>query len=67
MLCPKCNSHNVNVVDVVKIEQLNEIYRKRKCHDCNYMFYTIEFEVEYDEQLRHDWNKNRRRWNKPSE
>ena len=67
MLCPECNSDNVGVIDVVKNKQQNEIYRQRKCRDCGYKFHTIEFEVEYDGQLKRDWHKNRRRWNKPSE
>ena len=58
MNCPKCNG-KVLVVDTVNLPS-NEIYRKRKCSECGYSFYTAEFEVEYDQGFANEWNANHR-------
>ena len=49
MVCPKCGG-KIRVTDTFPTEN-NEIYRHRKCDVCCYSFYTVEFEVEYSEQL----------------
>lgn len=38
----------------------DEKYRKRKCRACGNKFYTIEYEVEYDQRLRNEWVKYNR-------
>lgn len=38
----------------------NETYRKRKCSKCGYVLYTVEFEVECDENVTKIWCKNYR-------
>lgn len=57
MLC-KCGS-KMSVADVVKTE--DEIYRKRVCKDCGKVIFTLEFEIEYDENVSRIWNDNYRR------
>ena len=49
MVCSKCNG-KVRVADTFQTNN-NETYRRKKCEDCSYNFYTIEFEVEYSEEL----------------
>ena len=45
MKCPKCEG-KVKVVLTGNEDKENEIYRRRKCLDCGYGFYTIEFELD---------------------
>lgn len=56
MKCPDCGG-DVRVIDSVFNHDQNEILRKRKCHDCGHVFYTIEFEVEYDTNMKETWNR----------
>lgn len=49
MKCPKCGN-GVRVVDTFPTEN-NEVYRRRRCYECDYAFYTIEYEVECTEAL----------------
>ena len=49
MVCPRCNS-KIRVVDTFQTCG-NETYRRKKCDACSYAFYTIEFEVDYSEEL----------------
>lgn len=60
MKCPKCTKGKVIVMDIVHNESKQETYRKKKCIDCGHIFYTAEFPVDYDRQLRKDWNANYR-------
>lgn len=55
MHCPKCNG-KVGVLDTVYNTKDNEILRKRKCHVCGHIFYTIEFEVENNDRLKEEWS-----------
>lgn len=59
MTCPNCNG-KVRVVDCTDVDPRNEIYRKRKCTVCGHIFYTVEFEVDYDDSLKQDWVKYNR-------
>lgn len=59
MVCPKCKG-KTKVVDVVHNTDANESYRFRKCRHCGFKFYTVEFEVDYDEQFRRNWTDYRR-------
>lgn len=61
MVCPKCNG-KVTVIDTVQDTDNNEIYRKRKCCNCEYIFYTTEFEVRKTPQFKEDWGKYHRHW-----
>ena len=61
MVCPKCKG-NVKVMDVVHNPDTNEILRKRKCTVCGKKFYTVEFEVKYDENVHVEWYKYRRKY-----
>ena len=54
MKCPDCGGE-VKVIDSVFNIDQNEILRKRKCKDCDHIFYTIEFEIEYDTNARETW------------
>ena len=55
MNCPNCGG-KVAVIDTTSTPD-GEIYRKRKCRECNYVFYTVEIEVEFDEAVRDAWNR----------
>ena len=41
MTCPKCNSTSVYVTDTAHGEN-NQIYRNRRCSDCDTRFRTVE-------------------------
>lgn len=60
MICPDCGSTNVGVIDNSFNPETNEAYRLRKCKDCLYRFYTIEFEVEATAQFKTDFYNNSR-------
>ena len=59
MKCPKCDNHT-KVTDSVYNDSTNEIYRRRKCIECDNVFYTTEFEVERNEQFKKEWTKHHR-------
>ena len=50
MKCPKCGSNNLKVIDTISSLD-DEIYRCRKCSDCDNRFYTVEFEVETNDKV----------------
>jgi len=54
MICPKCKG-KTRVVETRFYDIENEIYRRRKCIDCDNSFFTVEFEVEENEVLRELW------------
>ena len=56
MKCPDCGG-DVKVMDSVFNTDQNEVLRKRKCKDCGHVFYTIEFEIEYDTNTKETWNR----------
>lgn len=60
MICPDCGGTNVGVIDNSFNPETNEAYRHRKCKDCLYRFYTIEFEVEATTQFKNDFYNNSR-------
>ena len=57
MVCPKC-SGKVRIIDNVNVD--NDVYRKRRCVDCKHVFFTTEFEIEYEGVFRDEWNANYR-------
>ena len=57
MVCPECGG-KVHVIDNVSSDDEN--YRKRECKECGHIFYTLEFEVEYDTTFKKAWRKNHR-------
>lgn len=59
MICPNCNGKTA-VVDNSHDSSNNVDYRKRKCKSCNYIFYTIEEKVEYDEYVKEVYNRYNR-------
>lgn len=58
MVCPECGG-KVHAPDIVHTPD-NETYRKRKCVDCGFIFYTVEYEVEFDRKVQYLWNENHR-------
>lgn len=42
MVCPKCNSENLRVVEKRDIENEPAIRRRRECADCSFRFTTYE-------------------------
>lgn len=53
MFC-KCKNKS-KVVDTRST--YNEVYRKHYCESCGRTFYTIEFEVEENEQFENEWKR----------
>ena len=45
MICPNCNSFNVHVVETICGEDIEHVYRRRKCRECNTKFQTIEIVI----------------------
>ena len=41
MICPKCGG-KIKVLDVRHNTRTNEDYRKRRCTECGYTFFTVE-------------------------
>ena len=50
MVCPKCGG-KLHTEDVRNNPETNEVYRKRRCYICDYVFFTMEFEVERDKNF----------------
>lgn len=59
MKCPDCNG-KVRTIDSVNT-RYNEVYRKRKCTECGYIFYTCECTVKSDVEFKEEWNLSYRR------
>ena len=59
MVCPSCGG-KVGVIDSVHNTDENEIYRKRKCKDCELIFYTTEFVICRDEKFIREWYRYHR-------
>ena len=59
MKCPKCNGE-AGVVDSSFNPEDNEYYRRRKCKSCGHSYYTIEFEVSFDESFKETYTKHHR-------
>lgn len=55
MKCPKCQGKVQTIYTAAANDE--EIYRQKKCLTCGHTFFTIEFEVAYDEQFKKEWNK----------
>lgn len=60
MVCPKCGCNKISVKDSVKNITYNEIYRRRACSDCGHIFYTVEFEAEYNQRFKDEWKQHSR-------
>jgi transcriptional regulator NrdR family protein len=58
MNCQKCGEKTL-VKDCVHTNEEN--YRRRMCGSCGRVFYTIEFEVEQNEEFVRQWNNNYRK------
>lgn len=61
MKCPKCGE-KTRIIDVANVPETSEKYRKRECESCNHIFYTIEFEVENNEEFRKIWRTHSRKY-----
>lgn len=61
MKCPECKNKIV-VVDEVRTPD-NEVYRRNRCSECGHLFYSVEYEIEADKQLRDIWRKNKKEVN----
>lgn len=61
MVCPRCGG-KIRVVDSVNNTDENETYRRKKCDDCELVFYTTEYEVRRDQQLVYRWHKYHRNY-----
>ena len=59
MKCSKCGG-KTKVLD--GSFSPDEIYRKRGCKACGYKFYTIEYEIEKNENMWKEWTKYNRSW-----
>ena len=54
MKCLKCGGKTM-VRRTNQNEKDNEVYRKRKCLECGFKFYTIEYDVEYTGDFRKNY------------
>lgn len=59
MKCSKCGSNNLRVMDTFS-DLDEEIYRRRKCLDCGEKIYTVEYEVEPNEEFKKAYGKANR-------
>lgn len=50
MKCSKCGSDNLRVMDTFSYLD-EEVYRRRKCLDCGELIYTVEYEVEFNDEF----------------
>ena len=55
MRCPTCKG-KLRTVDTIPYSD-NSIYRRKRCLECGYLFYTIEFEVERNDKCRKEINE----------
>lgn len=60
MICPNCDGE-LKVLDTISAEKHN--YRKRKCYECGFIFYTTESVGDQDEpaKLFSEWSTERSR------
>ena len=65
MKCPKCEGEVKSICGQVDTPN-NETYRCKKCVDCGYTFYTVEFEVEVTPQFKKEWKQYSSKWYKPN-
>lgn len=54
MTCSDCGGHT-KVMDTVTIA--NEVYRRRRCLNCNKLFFTEEIDVGYKCDVRYKFNQ----------
>ena len=60
MICPKCGGKTKQNNGSIKNTEVAEVYRCRTCTVCKHIFYTIEFEVEYDAEFKKLWRAGRK-------
>jgi transcriptional regulator NrdR family protein len=60
MKCPECGFKTI-VKDTRLNERNEEQYRSRLCVSCGYRFYTVEVEVEPNENFLKSWKRNCRK------
>lgn len=58
MRCVKCGGKST-VKDVVCNNDTKETYRRHVCRECDYSFYTVQFEVEPSARFEHIFKKLR--------
>lgn len=65
MICPICGG-KVTTIEVRHNTDDNESYRQKKCNVCGHIFYTLEFEAEFDEVFKNTWRAHCRmpKWRK---
>lgn len=51
MNCPECKKGKLRCLGTVTNFKENEIYRKRGCTRCNYLTYTVEYDVVVNESF----------------
>lgn len=59
MYCPYCSS-KTTVLDDVLYEKENELYRKRRCPSCGFIFHTCEMTIEETEEFKNIWKESHR-------
>ena len=57
MKCPKCGG-KLKVIDCVPTPE--EVMRRRRCLDCGRDLYTMEFEVQANQEYFNEWAANHR-------
>lgn len=66
LLCPKCQSRHLSVIDSRKQEDTEYLFRRRQCEDCGHRFSTAEIPKEqYDAYREMEQEQNKvYRWEK---
>lgn len=61
MNCPRCDA-KTKVIDTVFNSGHNEVYRRRQCVKCGYMYYTTENIANVTGDFLDNWNRHHRRY-----
>lgn len=59
MVCPRCEANGSRTVitsDTAYNAKDDEFYRKRRCRACGLIFYTVEWEVPFDDVFKRKWD-----------
>lgn len=55
MICPKCGSYNVGVIETSPCDNA-KLFRRRKCKDCGNRFRTVEITDDGSKDFRKEYS-----------
>lgn len=56
MTCPNCGGERVSVTDTIPGFR-TEVFRRRRCTDCGFVFRTVETQMSDTPEMRFRWNQ----------